>query len=480
VVPTIDLLIKNGFLVTLDPERRVYRDGAVAYEGDRIVAVGKTGALEGEYGSEAVIDARGKIVMPGLVNAHNHLYQTLMRGTSDDRRRRPRPRKYSWNIDALQHLDGETCHAAGMLAAAEMIRSGITTTQDSHYINFHLDSIDGVAQSVEDSGMRVVLGRGCWDLPNLAPEELTEDVETAVMESEAAIKRLHGGADGRITMRVEASLLSQCTDEMIQATKRVASENGVGWALHIQERLAVNSRDPRTKDPGMRRYGGRAIEYLDSLRVLGPGSLLIHCTFADDRDISIMARTSTPVAHCPNANAWAGRARVTAVPAMLERGVTVGLGTDGALTNNSLDLFQAMKFCALIHKVNTGSASAMTAEKVIEMSTIDSARALCMADQVGSLEPGKKADIILLDMKSPGLTPSLLPVKNLVYSSASGRPVDTVIIDGVTVMEEGVILSFEEAEAYEKGEAAAFRMLELSGRLDGEPGYLNPEPWKYT
>jgi 5-methylthioadenosine/S-adenosylhomocysteine deaminase len=479
MVDTVELLIKNGFLITLDPERRVYRDGAVAYEGDRIVAVGRTDGLEGEHGSEAVIDAKGKIVMPGLVNAHNHIYQTLMRGTSDDRRRSPRPRRYSWNIDALEHLDRGLSYDAGMLAAAEMIRSGVTTTQDSHYINFHLDSIDGVARSMEDSGMRVVLGRGCWDLPGLAPQELTEDVETAVRESEAAIRRLHEGADGRITMRVEASLLSQCTDEMIQATKRVATDNGVGWALHIQERLAVNPRDPRTGDPEMRRYGGRAIEYLDSLRVLGSDSLLIHCTFADDRDISVLSKTGTPVAHCPNANAWAGRARVTAVPVMLSNGVTVGLGTDGALTNDSLDLFQAMKFCALIHKVNTGTSAAMTAEKVIEMSTIDSAKALQMEAEVGSLEPGKKADIIILDMKTPGLTPSLLPVKNLVYSAASGRSVETVIIDGETVMEDGGITAFDEAEAYRRGEEAAWRMMELSGRLESEPGHLTPPPWRY-
>ncbi len=475
------MLIKDGFVITLDGDRRVIRDGAVAVEGDRITAVGKTDALLKKWESDEVVDASGKIVMPGLVNAHNHIYQTIMRGTSDDRRRESRRRtRYSWNIDALRHLDRGLSYDAGMLAAAEMLRSGITTNQDSHYINFHLDSIDGVAQSAADSGMRVVLGRGCWDLPGLAPDELTEDVDTAVRESKAAIRRLHGTAEGRVTLRVEASLLSQCTDEMIQATKRVATENSLGWALHIQERLAVNPRDSRTNDPEMRRYGGRAIEYLDSLRVLGPDSLLIHCTFADNRDISILARTDTPVAHCPVANAWAGRARVTAVPAMLEQGVTVGLGTDGALTNNSLDLFQAMKFCALIHKVNTGSSAVMTAEKVIEMSTVDSARALSMADQVGSLEAGKKADIILLDMKSPGLTPGLLPVKNLVYSSASGRPVDTVIIDGRTVMEKGVIMSFDEAEAYERGEEAAFRMLELSGRLNGEPDYLDPGPWKYS
>ncbi|UCD43886.1 MAG: amidohydrolase family protein, partial [Candidatus Bathyarchaeota archaeon] len=146
------MLIKNGFVITLDPERKAIRDGAVAVEGDRITAVGKTEGLAREYGSDDVIDASGKIVMPGLVNAHNHVYQTIMRGTNDDGRRGvPRRTMYSWDIDALQHLDRDTCYAAGMLAAVEMIRSGITTTQDSHYINFHRDSIDGVAQSVEES-----------------------------------------------------------------------------------------------------------------------------------------------------------------------------------------------------------------------------------------------------------------------------------------------------------------------------------------
>ena len=475
------MLIKNGFLISMDPERRVIRNGAVAISGDRIIAVGKTSDLEREYDTESSIDAGGKIIMPGLVNTHNHIYQTIMRGTSDDRRRSPQKRKtrYSWNIDALRHLSQDLCYDAGMLAATEMLRSGITTNQDSHYINFHLDSIDGVAKSADDSGMRIVLGRGCWDLPGLAPEELTEDVDEAVKASTSVIKRLHGSAEERVTVRVEASLLSQCTDEMIQATKNLATEYNVGWALHIQQRLAVNRRDPRTGDPKLKRYGGRAIEYLDSLRVLDPDSLLIHCTFVDNREIALLARTGTPVAHCPVANAWAGNPMVTAVPDMLEEGVTVGLGTDGALTNNSLDMFQAMKFCALIHKVNMGTSATMSAEKIIEMSTIDSAKALNMSDQVGSLEVGKKADVILLDMKSPGLTPGLLPVKNIVYSSASGRPVDTVIIDGKVVMEEGVILSFDEDKAYKRGEKAAFKMLELSGRLDEDPDYLNPEPWKY-
>jgi 5-methylthioadenosine/S-adenosylhomocysteine deaminase len=474
------LLIKNGFVVTLDGERRVIRDGAVAIEGDRIAAVGKTDALVKEWGSDDDLDASGKIVMPGLVNAHNHIYQTIMRGTSDDRRRgRTRRSLYRWNIDLLEGLDKEACHAAGMLAAAEMIRSGVTTTQDSHYINFHRDSVDGVAESILESGLRLVLGRGCWDVEGLAPQELTESIPGAMKESRKVISTWHGAGDGRISVRMEASLVSQCTDEMIKATKALADEHGIGWAIHHQERLGTSLADPRRGDPGIEEFEGRAIEYLDRLGVLDPASLLVHSTFADDEEIGILARTGAAVAHCPVANAWGGRSRVTAVPSMLRAGVTVGLGTDGALTNDSLDLFQAMKFCALIHKVNHGDATVMTAEKVIELSTVDSARALQIDESVGSLDPGKKADIFLLDMEAPGLTPGLLPVKNLVYSAASGRSVDTVIIDGKTVMDDGVITTFDEAKVYRVGEEAAWKMMEQSGILERDPDYLNPSPWRY-
>jgi 5-methylthioadenosine/S-adenosylhomocysteine deaminase len=164
---------------------------------------------------------------------------------------------------------------------------------------------------------------------------------------------------------------------------------------------------------------------------------------------------------------------------MLERGVTVGLGTDGASTNDSQDLFQAMKFCALIHKVNLGDKRAMTAEKVIEMSTIDSAKTLQLDRELGSLEKGKKADIIILDMDTPGLTPNLLPVKNIVYSAANGNSVDTVIIDGKIVMENRMIKTFDEKEAYREGEEAGQKIIRLSGHLERDSLYLRPPPWNY-
>jgi 5-methylthioadenosine/S-adenosylhomocysteine deaminase len=474
VLDMVDLLIENGLVVTMDSERRIIVDGSVAVVDDRIVEVGKTSELKKEYCSGEVVDAGRKIVMPGLVNAHCHMFAMFSRGLGADGQRSARRMEatYSWDVERLELFDREACHAAGMLAAVELIRSGVTTTQDSHYINFHGDAFDGVAQSVKDSGIRAILGRGCWDAPGLAPAELTEDVDAALGESERAISRWHGEGGGRISVRVEASMLAQCTDEMIQATKELARRNSVGWATHLQYRLATSRTDPRRDDSSQRRFNGRAVEYLNSLDVLGPESLLIHCTHVTGREIAILSRTGTPVAHCPIANAWSGNPIVTPVPAMLEKGVTIGLGTDSVATNDSLDLFQAMKFCALIHKVNQGSSTAMTAEKVLEMSTIDAAKALNLEKGVGSLEPRKKADIILLDMDSPGMVPSLNPVKNLVFGFGGGRAVDTVLVDGNMVMEGGEIRTLDEGEVYSRAEEVGRVILRKLGRLDAGSHYL--------
>ncbi len=241
--------------------------------------------------------------------------------------------------------------------------------------------------------------------------------------------------------------------------------------MHIQGPLASHKDDPRTGDESLRRYGGRAIEYLNSLNVLGPDSLLVHCTFTSNREMPILAQTGSPVAHCPCANAWAGRSLVTPVPSMLDIGVTVGLGTDGALTNNSLDMMHAMNFCALIHKVNYGTTRAMTAERILDMSTMMAAKALAIGGMVGSLEAGKKADITLIDLKAAGMAPALLPVKNLVYSATS-QCVDTVIINGETVMENRKFTKINEEKVAKQAEKQAWRLVEGRGHLGRYPEFL--------
>jgi 5-methylthioadenosine/S-adenosylhomocysteine deaminase len=275
----------------------------------------------------------------------------------------------------------------------------------------------------------------------------------------------------------EASLLSQVTDELIVETKETARELGLGWGIHIQGPLGSHKDDPRSRDDSLIQYGGRAIEYLNSLNVLGPDSLLVHCTFTSNREIPILAQTKTPVAHCPCANAWAGRSVVTPIHSMLRRGVNVGLGTDGALTNDSLDMIHAMNFCALIHKVNYGDIAAMTAEDILEVSTIKAAKALGIDHLVGSIEPGKKADLVLIDIKSIGMSPALLPIKNLVYSTSSSC-VDTVIINGRTILKERKFSLIDPLETVEEAENQDLKILDKSGYLEDKEFLLRGK-YKY-
>ena len=475
-----EYLIKNGLVITMDRDRRVISDGAVAVEGNSILDIGKEEELAKDYGSFEVIDACKGIIMPGLVNAHSHLFAMFSRGLgADGHGKRSTRSNYSWDIDRLSLYDKEVCRVSADLAAVEMIRSGITTTQDSHYVNFHLDAIDGVAEAVRDSGLRAVIGRGCWDAPGMAPPELTEDVWAAIREGDKFIKNWNGKADGRINIRIEASMLAQCTDDMMKATKSLAEKRGVGWATHLQYRLATSKVDPRLDNKNLDQYKGRAVDYMDSLGILGSNSLLIHCTYVDEKEIETLARTNTPVAHCPLANAYGGTSRVTKVPEMNASGVNVGLGTDSVATNDSLDLFQVMKFDALLHKVNSGSSSAMTAEKVLEMATIESAKALRLDTEVGSLEIGKKADLIILQRNKPGIIPTLNPVKTIVYGTGNNRPVDTVMIDGKIVLKDGEINTIDEELTYSRVEEKSRELMDKLGRLD-EHKTLNTSPWKIS
>lgn len=475
-----NILIKNGLILTLNKSREIIQNGSIHIENDKIVEIGKNRELKkGKF--DKIIDGNNKIIMPGLVNAHNHVNETIVRGLGADglNQFRKNKTKYYWDINLWENFDKQICYDAAALSAVEMIKSGITTTQNSHYANFHKDSIDGIAESVLDSGMRIVLGRGCWDVPGLAPEQYLDDIKTAKREIERLIKTWNKKENDRIFIRAESSRFIQCSNEMILKTKEISQKHDIGWAIHLVSRLGEHPIDPRNKDPGIQRYNGRSVEYLSDLGVLGPESLLIHCgPQITNREIKILASKKTPIAHCPVMNAWAGRPHITPVPHMLEMGVTVGLGTDGASTNDSQDLFQAMKTCALLHKVNYGDSKAITAEKVIEISTIDSARALQLENYIGSIEVDKKADLIILDKYSPGLSPSLLPTKNLVYGAGCGNAVETVIIDGKIVMEDRKITTIDEETIFRKGEKAALRLLELSGEPEKYLKLMISEKWQ--
>jgi 5-methylthioadenosine/S-adenosylhomocysteine deaminase len=472
-----EYLLINGLVITMDPTRKIITDGAVAIEGNKIVSVGKSKDLIKQYKTHKIIDTNNGIILPGLVNTHSHLFAMYSRGLgADGHRKRATRSKYSWDIDRLALYDKKACRISADLAVLEMIKSGITTTQDSHYINFHTDSIDGIAEAVHESGIRAVIGRGCWDAPGMALSEHTEDVKTAINRSEKFIRNWNGQAEGRIYTRVEASMLAQCTDEMMQATKSLAKKMKVGWVTHLQYKLATSKIDPRLNDSSLEKYECRAVEFMDHLGLLGADSLLIHCTHVDRAEIELLAKTCTPVAHCPLANAYVGNSTVTRVPLMNDYGITVGLGTDSVATNDSLDLFQVMKFDALLHKVNSGSSQSMTAEKVLEMATIESAKALLLHEQVGSLEVDKLADIVIFDKNSPGFTPSLNPIKNLVYSTGNNRSLSYVMIDGKIVYKHGEFTTLDESIIFNRVEEKSREIFNQLDRLD-KFKMVNTSPW---
>lgn len=476
-----ELLITNGLTVTMDKERRVIVDGAVALADGLIQDVGKASDLLKKYPSHEKLDAKRKLIMPGLVNTHSHLFCIFIRGQKADgipMMANPTP-EYSWNIPKLKLYDKEVCKVSAKLSAIEMIRSGVTTTQDSHYINFHLDSFDGVAEAMVESGMRAIIARGSWDSPKLAPAELTESPKEAVAETDKMYRKWHGKGNGRIKVNAEASMIAQSTDEMLQATKEYAREKGRGWGTHIQNKLATSSMSPRTGDKSYDRYGGRTIEFLDSLDVLDEGSMLVHCPYLVNQELSIMAKTGATLAHCPVGLAYGGKPNFVPVPDMIRMGITVGLGSDSVGANDNFDAFQLMKFGALMHKINMGSSPAMTAEKVLEMCTIDAAKALLADKEVGSLEVGKKADVIVLNMDAPGMLPAYNPIKNLVYGYGSASAVETVIIDGKYIMKDRKLNVFDEQAVYDEVREYSPRFMDYIWEYEPNGKYLNNTPWKF-
>jgi 5-methylthioadenosine/S-adenosylhomocysteine deaminase len=464
------LLIKNGLIVTVDPERRVISNGAILIEDNRIVDVGKTEKIEKKYDPEIIIDAHGKIVLPGFIDAHNHIFLGILRFV---RAREKKIRKYYWDIDVFKQIGEKECYSSGLLNAVTMLRSGVTCTQDSHFINFQKNDVDGIAQSAIDTGIRIVLGKGCWDVPDLVSDEYITDIAVQRRESEDVILKWHGKGDERIQIRIEPSMLSQCTDELILTIKELANKYKVSMATHIQYRLGEAPYCTRKNGPSIKRYGGRAIEYLDDLGVLGPDNLLIHCYYINNREIDLLSKSNTPVAHCPAGNMLKGIPRVTPVPYMMEKGIPVGLGTDSAV-----NMFQLMKSCTQIHKQNLGDPSVLPPGKIIELSTIYAAKVLQLESEIGSIEVGKKADITIMNMNSSKPS-SLQPIYEIVNSLDNSSLVETVIIDGKIVMKNKKILIFNETEALKSSKKASEKIARLSGYLNQAAEIIVPPQWKY-
>lgn len=444
-------LIKNARIITMDAQRRVFEDGAVAVSGSRIEAVGERRELERRCPEAETLDAGGMLLIPGLINAHTHIYQILYKGLGDDAALSDWLKKCVYPMSL--NLTGGDCYHAMMLSAVEMIKGGTTTFVDCHYMNRDLTCQDHLAQGVIDSGIRGVLGRGTIDAPP-APEPLRESVPQAVAEAERVIRTYNGAADGRLGVRVEALNEKLASREMISAMRAVAREQGVGTNMHIAE-AAERVKECREK------LGMTSIEYIHSLGVTGPDVLLAHCCWLSEHDMEILADTGTSVAHNPVSNQYLADG-VAPVPELLRRGVNVTAGPDGACSNNNQNMFDVMKSAALLHKVHSLDPEIITARQVFEMVTINAARAIGRERDLGSIEAGKYADLVLIDTDQPCMVPCFRPVSNLVYA-ATPDVVDTVMIHGEIVMRRRELVKIDEKEVLAKAGEAAWDLARRSG-----------------
>jgi len=430
---SFDLLVKNGTIVTMDGEHRIFGDGVVAVRGDTIAFVGKSsdfvlGHVKGVT-TKLTIDARGKLVLPGFVNGHTHVPMTLLRGMRDDVPLDEWLQKYIFPAEA-KNVTEDFVRWGTRLAAAEQIRGGITTFADMYYFE------DAIAEETKAAGMRAVLGETVIDFP--APDN--KNNEAMLEYAEKFLKRWQG--DPLIHTAVAPHAIYTCSQKTLQDSAALARKYRARILIHVAE-MKKELDDSRAQN------GTTPVQYLDKLGILGPDIVAAHCIFVDQTDRRILAQRQVGCVHNPSSNMMLASG---VAPVIEERaaGVAVGLGTDGpAGSNNDLDLMEEMDLAAKLQKVTKMDPQALGAKAVVEMATIEGARALHMEKEIGSLEPGKKADFILIGLDAPNAVPMYDVYAQLAYA-LKGSDVETVIIGGRVVMRDKKLLTLDEAAVIAK------------------------------
>jgi 5-methylthioadenosine/S-adenosylhomocysteine deaminase len=441
------VLIRGGIVLPLDGRRTAHDPGSVIIDGNEIVAVGPVEQLDADPRARdaEIVDARGHAVLPGLQNCH--LHSGLLRGTAESLA------LFEWleaYVDpAHRALTPEIARAASDLAYTESVRFGTTSVMDMWRF------MEGSAAAAEAIGIRATL------VPYVADSGGYD-----YFESTASNRRLlethRSAVDGRVRAWVGLELLAYCSERAFQAAIEMADEFDTGIHVH-------SSETQREVDDALRLYGRRPIEEFGHRGILGPRTVIAHCVWVDDREIELMAETGTAVAHCPCSNMKLSSGPAP-IGAMRAAGVTVGLGTDGEKENNNLDCFEEMKFASLLQKVTTRDPTTGDPWDVLEMATIDGARALGLDAISGSLEPGKRADIVTVDLQRVHFTPLFsgenfnLPA-HLVFT-ASGSDVDQVWVDGRLLVESGVVRSVDEDTVRRRAQDAAEELFERRAALD--------------
>ena len=448
----IDVLLSGGTVITVDTERRIYRDGAVALRGNQIAGVGKRADLEGRFEPKETRDCRNKLVMPGFVNSHLHFYHTMHRGLAPEG-------LGGWLWSNFVHgkvatiLTPEDEIIGGLIVLLETLKSGTTTFLEAGSYN-----PAAVIEGVSRIGMRGLMGRRSFDQVILGHAMLHEDTDTCLRENEKFLKTYRDGYNGGLLKAcVDVVGLGRVTDRLYVESKKMADEYGTTLNLHLAA-MTEEVTDTRM------RTGNRPVENMYKIGALGSNVVMVHMIHVADREIRMLKETNTNVIHCPSTALklnyeLSSKGRF---PEMLEHGVNVAIGSDAADCSNYADMIRTMYLAAVLPKDYRNDADISSAEQAIEMATINGAKAIGMDKEIGSLEPGKKADVIVINMRRPEWYPNYSEVQNLVYS-ASGDAVETVYVDGKLIMENRKCLTVDEDEVMDRCAILGEGILKRSG-----------------
>ena len=424
-----DLIVSGGTVVTMDGRRVIYDDGAVVMKGDSIVAVGPRSELETKYSAAQTINAKDKLIVPGFINGHTHVPMTLFRGIHDDVTLNDWLYKYIFPAEA-KNVNEVFVRWGTRLALAEQIRSGVTTFADMYYFE------DAIAEETKAAGMRAVLGETFIDFP--APDNKSN--AEMFTYTEKFLKKWQ--ADPLIHAAPAPHSIYTCSQKTLQDAAALARKYHSPILIHVAEMK-------KERDDSLAKNGMSPVQYLDKLGILGHDVVAAHCIFVDEADRKTLAQRQVGCVHNPSSNMIIASG-VAPVPEERAAGVAVGLGTDGpAGSNNDLNLMEEMDLAAKLAKVTRMDPLALTAQAVVEMATIDGAKALHMEKEIGSLETGKKADIVLISLDKPNAVPMYNVYSQLAYS-LKGSDVETVIIGGHVIMRDRKLLTVNEEAAIAK------------------------------
>ena len=429
----MNILIKNTNILT--PTEMI--KGSILIKDDIISEISVNIS---EEGVDKVIDGTDKITLPGLINTHTHLSMDLFRGLADDLALDEWLNDHIWPMEA--NLNGWYCYIGALLGACEMIKSGTTTFCDMYFY------MEDVAKAIAESGIRGVLSYGMIDFAD------AEKRENEFKENISLFENCNGMADGRIKVFLGPHSPYTCSKELLIRAREEADKYGMGIHIHVGEtQKEVNDLLEST--------GMRPFEYLDSLGLLGPDVLAAHAVWLSDSEIEIIKEKGVKLSHNPCSNMKLASG-ISPVDKLLKEGVCVSLGTDGSSSNNNLDLFEEMKFASLLQKVDSLNPEALNALETLKMATINGAKALGLEDEIGSIEVGKKADLILIDTNAVNLTPDSTDLTSNIVYAANGANVDTTICNGQILMENRKVLSLDEEKILAEARLAIDELKKLN------------------